>query len=267
MNPLEPFVREAGTGPGVICLHSNASTSGQWRALTDRLAPRYQVLAVDSYGAGKSPEWPLARPLTLADEAALLDPLLARVSGPLALVGHSYGGAVALIAALAHRERVRALVLYEPTLFALIEAQRPAPNEADGIRDAVHVGAAAVDAGDTDRAARAFIDYWMGEGAWDATPAPRKPPIAATMVHLRRWAHTLFDEPTPLAAFARLDMPMLYLCGRQTRVSARGVMRALLPVLPNVRVEEFDGVGHMGPITHPEPINAAIERFLDEVHR
>jgi pimeloyl-ACP methyl ester carboxylesterase len=57
------------------------------------------------------------------------------------------------------------------------------------------------------------------------------------------------------------------LCGRQTRVSARGVMRALLPVLPNVRVEEFDGVGHMGPITHPEPINAAIERFLDEVHR
>src|SRR3954454_185739 len=137
MNAIEPFVREAGTGPAVICLHSNASTSGQWRALSDRLAPRFHVSAVGSYGAGKSPEWALPRQLTLADEAALLDPLLARVPGPLALVGHSYGGAVALIAALAHRERVRALVLYEPTLFALIEAQRPPPNEADGIRDAV----------------------------------------------------------------------------------------------------------------------------------
>jgi pimeloyl-ACP methyl ester carboxylesterase len=183
------------------------------------------------------------------------------------LVGHSYGGAVALIAALAHRQRVRALVLYEPTLFALIEAQRPAPNEADGIRDAVHAGAAALAAGDTDRAARAFIDYWMGEGSWDATPPSRKPPIAASMVHLRRWAHALFAEPTPLADFARLDMPVLYLCGQQTRESARGVMRALLPVLPHTRVLEFDGVGHMGPITHPEPINAAIGRFLDEVHR
>jgi pimeloyl-ACP methyl ester carboxylesterase len=267
MNPLEPFVREAGSGPGVICLHSNASTSGQWRALIERLAPRFHAMAIDSYGAGKSPEWPLPRPLTLADEAALLDPLLSRVSGPLAMVGHSYGGAIALIAALAHRQRVRALVVYEPTLFALIEAQRPAPNEADGIRDAVHVGAAAVDAGDTDRAARAFIDYWMGEGTWDATPPSRKPPIAASMVHLRRWAHALFAERTPLADFARLDMPVLYLCGKQTRVSARGVMRALLPVLPHARVQEFDGVGHMGPITHPEPINAAIERFLDDVHR
>jgi pimeloyl-ACP methyl ester carboxylesterase len=53
----------------------------------------------------------------------------------------------------------------------------------------------------------------------------------------------------------------------KTRMSARGVMRALLPVLPHARVQEFDAVGHMGPITHPEPINAAIERFLDDVHR
>jgi len=30
---LQPFVREAGTGLGVVCVHSNASTSGQWRGL------------------------------------------------------------------------------------------------------------------------------------------------------------------------------------------------------------------------------------------
>ncbi len=42
------FVREAGSGPAVICLHSNASTSGQWRGLMERLAPKFRVLAVDS---------------------------------------------------------------------------------------------------------------------------------------------------------------------------------------------------------------------------
>ena len=34
------FFREAGRGPGVVCLHSNASSSSQWRALMDGLAPR-----------------------------------------------------------------------------------------------------------------------------------------------------------------------------------------------------------------------------------
>jgi hypothetical protein len=39
-NATEPFVREAGTGPGVVCIHSDASTSAQWRGLMDLLAPR-----------------------------------------------------------------------------------------------------------------------------------------------------------------------------------------------------------------------------------
>ena len=30
---MTPFFREAGAGPGVVCLHANASTSGQWRGL------------------------------------------------------------------------------------------------------------------------------------------------------------------------------------------------------------------------------------------
>ena len=32
-----PFFREVGSGPGVVCLHANASTSGQWRPLMETL--------------------------------------------------------------------------------------------------------------------------------------------------------------------------------------------------------------------------------------
>jgi hypothetical protein len=37
------------------------------------------------------------------------------------------------------------------------------------------------------------------------------------------------------------------------------------PVLRDVRVVEFPGLGHMAPVTHPEVINAEIARFLGEV--
>ncbi len=42
----EPFFREAGAGPGVVCIHSNASTSGQWRGLMDLLSPDDIAMAV-----------------------------------------------------------------------------------------------------------------------------------------------------------------------------------------------------------------------------
>ena len=78
MNLPEPFCREAGAGPGVVCIHSNASTSGQWRGLMDLLAPSYHVLAPDSYGSGKSTEWPSDRVIVLKDEVDFIEPVLDR---------------------------------------------------------------------------------------------------------------------------------------------------------------------------------------------
>jgi pimeloyl-ACP methyl ester carboxylesterase len=229
----------------------------------DLLAPKFHVLAPDSYGSGKSPEWPSDRVISLRDEVALIEPVLTRAGAPLALVGHSYGAAVALIAALANPGRVRAMALYEPTLFALLDAEAPPPNEADGIRNAVADASVALDAGNQDAAVERFIDYWMGTGSWKQIAAERKPPIAASVANVRRWAHALFTEPTPLTAFRSFDVPVLYMVGQRSTPSARGVARLLTTALPRVELLEFDDLGHMGPITHPRPVNEAIMRFLE----
>jgi len=258
-----PFFREAGSGSGVVCLHSNASSSSQWRALIETLAPKWHVLAADSYGAGKSPPWPTARTVYLQDEVALLEPVFARAGDPFALVAHSYGAAVALIAAVSQPHRVRALALYEPTLFALLDAETPPPNDADGIRGAAAGAAAALDANNPTGAAECFIDYWMGKGAWNRTPEPQKGPIATSVTNVRGWAKALFDEPTPLAAFSRLNIPVLYMVGKDSPASSRGVGRLLTRALPQVQVVEFEGLGHMGPITHAKIVNETISRFLE----
>jgi len=264
-----PHVREAGAGArdSVVCVHSNAASSSQWRALFERLAPRWHVLAPDSYGSGKSPPWTAARPMTLADEVALIEPVLARAAGGrCALVGHSYGGAVCLKAALQRPGRVSALVLYEPTLFALLAGADDAalpPDAARGIRETVERSAAAIDAGDLDAASRAFIDYWMGSGAWDAMPEPRRAPIRGSVVLIRHWSNALMHEPTPRAAFAALDVPALLMVGGASPASSRAVARVLARTLPRVEVVEFDGLGHMAPVTHADVVNDAIAAFLE----
>ncbi|MDZ7592236.1 MAG: alpha/beta hydrolase [Rubrivivax sp.] len=257
--PAAPYWREAGAGPAVVCLHANASVSGQWRPLMSRLADRRRLLAPDGYGAGRSPEWPSDRTITLADEVRLIEPVLALAGERYALVGHSYGGAVALRAAAQQPDRVSALVLYEPTLFALIDAEGPAPNDADGIRQAAATATAALDAGDTDAAARVFIDYWTGPGSWDHMLEDLRPEMARSITKLRRWGHALFNEPMPLAP---LPMPVLIMTGAASTAAAHGVARRLIAALPKVTHIEFPGLGHMGPITHPDVVNAEIERFL-----
>jgi pimeloyl-ACP methyl ester carboxylesterase len=229
----------------------------------ETLAGKFHVLAADSYSAGQSPAWLADRPLSLADEVALVEPVFARAGDPHAIVGHSYGAAVALIAAVSRPHHIRALALYEPVLFSLLDAESPPPNEADGIRAAVAGAAAALDTGDPSGAAECFIDFWMGRGTWTRMPGSRKGPIAESIINIRQWSAALLNEPTPLAAFSNLRIPVLLMMGSESPASSRGVARLLASVLPQLEVIEFKGVGHMGPITHPEVVNEAIVRFLE----
>lgn len=163
-NLAEAYFREAGSGPAVVCLHCSASTSGQWRPLMDLLADRYHVIAPDLYGSGKTPLWPAERPMWLDDQIALLEPAFERAGDAFHLVGHSYGGAIALKAALRFATKLKSLVLYEPVLFSVLLADAPQSEAAREIMDVrddtAHLGPEAV--------AERFIDYWMGAGTWAA---------------------------------------------------------------------------------------------------
>jgi pimeloyl-ACP methyl ester carboxylesterase len=153
--------------------------------------------------------------------------------------------------------------LYEPTLFAVLDAESKPPNEADGIRNAVASAASELATGNRGAAAERFIDYWMGDGAWERMPESRRAPIEATIVNVQDWATALFDEPTPLAAFKTLEMPVFLMIGKDSPTSSRGVAQRLAGVLPDLELVELEGMGHMGPITHPGAVNTAIEAFLE----
>jgi pimeloyl-ACP methyl ester carboxylesterase len=260
-----PFVREAGAGAGVVCLHSSASSSAQWRSLQDHLARQFHVLAPDLYGSGRSPAWPEDRALSLADEVGLLEPVWGSAGDRFHLIGHSYGGAVALKAALVHRERVESLVLIEPVLFAVLMAEdpdQPAAREIAAVRDA---SVAALARGDPARSAECFVDYWMGPGAWTGMADARREPIARAMTKVKGEWHAIVTEPTPLEAFGELEVDTTLIVGSESPASSKGVSRLLGRTLPRAKTVEIPGVGHMAPITHPDPVRAVIAAHLARV--
>ncbi|MDO9094516.1 MAG: alpha/beta hydrolase [Rubrivivax sp.] len=263
--PDRAFVREAGSGPTLLCLHSNASSSTQWRALMELLSPRFRVLAPDQLGAGRSPPWPAARrdgAGRLDDEVALLAPVLASAGPRFHLLGHSYGGALALHLALAMPERVASLALYEPTMFGLLEQAQPGGVAAAAIARTAEAAAQAAARGDLDAAGRHFIDYWMGAGSWLLMPAERRATVADAMRPIATWAAALFAEAATLQDLARLHMPVLLLGGATSPASAQEVLRLLRQAWPQAQSVLLPGLGHMGPVTHAAQVNREVERFL-----
>jgi len=88
------------------------------------------------------------------------------------------------------------------------------------------VGSSAVEAlgrGDALGAARFFIDFWIAPGAFDRMPERNQAAIAEAGRNIQRWKDALFDEPTPLAAFAQLDVPVLLITGARSPLSSRAV--------------------------------------------
>jgi pimeloyl-ACP methyl ester carboxylesterase len=258
-----PFVRSAGSGPVVLCFHANASSSSQWRALSDRLASKRTVVAVDSWNAGRSPAWTDDRLPDFDDEVDLIEPVLLEATAPVDLVGHSFGGAIALKAALRHPARVRSVAVYEPTVFWLVAAAGR-PQDVQGIVDAGTDAAALVAQGSDEAAARRFIDFWTGPGAWDDTPPDRRTAPLRAIRFVSHWAHAAHGDRATLSAFSTLSMPVLVMSGSASPLSGRAPAALLSRTMSGARTEIFEGLGHMAPATHPDLVNAWIEQFLDE---
>lgn len=260
-----PFLREAGSaGTPVVLLHSSASSSSQWRALMDAQSAQFRLLAPDLQGCGKSAPWHFEQPLRLDDEVDRLASVFEAAGPRFHLVGHSFGGAVALRAALRYADRLASLTLFEPVLFALLKTAAP---DSPGAREIDAISAettALLDAGQLEAATQRFIDYWMGAGHYSRVPEEKRPALQAGMPAVKGHWQALFGEPTPLAAWRQLPCPCLLMTGEASRASALGVAALLRRVLPRLQTAEIPAAGHMAPVTHAPQVNAVIADFLKQ---
>jgi pimeloyl-ACP methyl ester carboxylesterase len=249
----------------VIALHCSGAGAGQWRQLGEALDPRHTLIAPEHYGCESVGAWSGARAFTLADEAAVTVDLIDRADGKVHLVGHSYGGGVALRAAIERPDRIASLTLYEPSAFHLLNTVgargAAAFAEITALRARIDQG---VITGDYLGAASSFVDYWAGAGAWSAL----RPAVQAT---LTRWIpkasldfRALIEEPTPASAYGDLLFPTLIMRGEHALAPSRLIAEILETLLPDADLMVVAGAGHMGPLTHAAQVNAVITRHIEQ---
>lgn len=247
----------AGAGPVVACLHSSGSSSGQWRQLIESQQAAHRFVAFDFLGHGRSPDF-AGDGYELRSESDAVFHSLSPSREPIHLVGHSYGGAVALDLAVRYPGRFASVTVFEPVLFALLD---PGSEEFAEITSVGLAIVRAARAGEVHVASAKFIDYWNGMGSWHGLGAEQQDRVCARIVPVARHFEALFSDPLPLDRLRELRVPTLVLFGDKSPAPARAVSRQL-ESLPFVTVEVMAGMAHMGPITHPREVNARIARHL-----
>lgn len=255
-------IHSVGQGPGVVLLHSSGSSARQWAPLAEELQTEFRVHAVDFHGHGTAPAWNGAAPLTLDDDAALVEPLLNASADGVHLVGHSYGGAVALKLALKHPARVRSVTVYEPVVFRVLFDFNLLHAPAQRVLATAGAVHARLRRGMNEDAARVSVDFWSGAGSWDRTPVVRQQSVAARMPSVMAHFNALFFDGMQRRHLAALQVPTLFLTGAATIAPTRRIGELLRHAVPFAQHEMLDDMGHLGPVTHAAIVNERIVRFL-----
>ena len=269
-------VREwPGDGPPVVLAHGLASNSRIWDDVADRLAARFRVVALDQRGHGLSdrPTDGYAFDRVAGDLRGLVDALdLGRAT----IVGHSWGGNVALVYAATFPELTRALVLVDG---GLIEPSANPEMTLDRIL---------VDLAPPDLTMFTFEELLARVRSGDAA-SYWSPTVEATMrtsfedtpdgrirPRLRREDHLAIIRAMwdlrPSELFSKVTSPTVLVPARRSNLTGRAAQRAperqraierALAMLPDARLRWMEETVHDGPLQRPAELAAAIAEVAD----
>jgi pimeloyl-ACP methyl ester carboxylesterase len=172
--------------------------------------------------------------------ADLLDAVAGR---PVTLVGHSYGGVIALAAAEAEPSLVRSVLAYEAPM-AWVSWW---PRDSAGSR--ALAGHRAGGDGDPGDAAEAFMRRMIGDERWERLPAATRrvrraegPALLADLRSMRR--------PEPPYDAGSIACPVVAGCGSRSAAHHRRAARTLAEAVPDGRLDEVEGADHGVHLTH-----------------
>jgi pimeloyl-ACP methyl ester carboxylesterase len=256
----------AGRGPAVVLLHGLGGFAQSWRRTLDVLAARATVFAVDLPGFGRSAKPPAV--YRLGYFARALHGFLDAVGvGQASLVGHSLGGSVAVTYALTHPSRVERVALVAALVpgFSFRMSWRyrlvalPGVGETLALCGRAPIYKAVI--------ARCFhvpraseVDFLIEHDYAVRTGAEARAAWLATARHIR--ADFIDRRADYRRAIATLDLPTLFVHGRQDPAIAPTHATEAATGFPRAALRWVEACGHFPHLEHPETVNGWLAEFL-----
>jgi proline iminopeptidase len=274
------FTREIGSGPPIIVVHGGPDFDHAYLLPElDRLARRARLVYYDQRGRGRSANGVKPQDVTIASDVADLDEITQAIGAEaVTVLGHSWGGLLAMEYAVHHPDRVARLILLDTapashadwtSLRDRLRAVR-APGEVERMREIA--ASEAFRAGDIGVEAEYHLIHFR--------PTVRNAELLAWIVErlrlhfdpagvllARAIEGRLYEETSDLPGYdllpllAALDTPALLLHGEHDFISV-DLAAHIADAMPRATLSVLPGVGHFAFVERPDLVEDEIARFL-----
>ena len=240
-----------GNGPQIVLIHGVGLGADAWGGQLDSLAQMNSVLAVDLPGHGQCST--LAAGSQLADYT---DAIVAIITKPAVVIGHSFGAMIALDMA----DRYPALIGGVAALNAIFQREPAA-------KKAVQARAASLD-GKTVADPSAPLDRWFGADPCAARDACHDWLCAVNPAGYRdAYRVFAFEDGPSERVLANLHCPALFLTGAIEPNSTPEMSRRMANLARYGRAIVVPGAAHMLPMTHATQVNTILHQFMQDIPR
>jgi pimeloyl-ACP methyl ester carboxylesterase len=249
-----------GTGPTVVLVPGSCSTGAAWRPVIAAWDGQFRTVTTSLLGYGGTAERRTASDCSIAHEAEALESVVRRAGGRVHLVGHSFGGLVALAVALRNRVPLASLSILEaPAAEVLREAGEEQHYRA--FRQMTEVYFDAFENGDA-QAISTMIDFYGGPGTFASwPPRVRAYAVETTPVNILDWA-SAFGFPLTEEALATVRLPVLILRGGASHPAVQRANELLGELLRGATGEAIEGAAHFMIATHASEVARSIARHV-----
>jgi pimeloyl-ACP methyl ester carboxylesterase len=243
----------------ILFVHGSLSSGKMWTRFSSLLGRTRPLLAPDLLGYGSSPPWSGVG-LQLRDEARRLR---SANSGPVDVVAHSYGAAVALRLLADAPEFVRSMVLIEPACFFLLPDLGPrAASDRQEIAALRHRIQTRFEKAEPIDAASQFVDYWNGPGAFSTMPNDAQRRLASRIGKVIADFDAIASDRLRLACLRKRPVPTLVVLGDRGPKGPQLIGEAVARAMPRGSSTRIAGAGHMLPVTHGAELAGVLYRWL-----
>jgi pimeloyl-ACP methyl ester carboxylesterase len=265
---------ECGSGPTIVLVPGSCSTGAAWRPVIAAWQNRFRCVTTSLPGYGRTAERRTAHDTSIARLAEVVESVIVKAGGRVHLVGHSFGGLVALAVALRNRvalDRVALdrVALDRVALASLVMLEAPAM---EVLRDEdahyrvfrrMTEAYFADFAGGNREAIAAMIDFYGGAGSWAAWPSRvRGYAIETTPVNIRDWA-SAYEFPLSAAALSGNETPLLVVRGGDSSPAMQRASAVLHERTRGSALATIDGAAHFMIATHAGEVACLIARHVD----
>jgi pimeloyl-ACP methyl ester carboxylesterase len=256
---------ECGSGPTVVLVPGSCSTGAAWRSVVSHLGDGFRCVTTSLLGYGETDERRTMADASIDHECHVVEQVIERTSGRVHLVGHSFGGLVALAVALRGHAALASLTILEAPAVGFLRGE----GDESHYRDFIHLTDSYFRSyrNGNQEAIAAMIDFYGGPGTFDSWPQRvQSHAVETTEVNMLDWAGAYAFTPSN-AALSALAVPTEIIVGAMSRRAVQRANEAVMQRIPGAALWEIEDAAHFMIATHPEQVAKIISARVDDADR